>query len=116
MIYHPEGYHPDGWQFLHIKSEKESIVKLLATWSGGYLHGDSWRLNSGVTRIEFSDEGILVHGHSGSVYVLNPSREGIISGIGVSALESWKEKYPYIEIEKISLGKAVTLIGEQNEN
>ena len=61
-------YHPDGWVVLKIQTESELIYKLFASWSGGYLNGDSWKLNSGITKVDFDDPYFYFEGHSGSVY------------------------------------------------
>ena len=47
-------YLPDNWVVLKIKEGKldSGFYKVLAGWSGGYLDGDSWRINSGITRVE----------------------------------------------------------------
>lgn len=58
-------YEPDGYAFLRIKGE---FYKVFGSWSGSYLHGDRWRVNSGITKVEKTDDGYLIHGHSGSVY------------------------------------------------
>lgn len=60
-------YKPDSWQMLLINNE---IVKVFACWRGGYASGDSWRCNSGCTKIVEKEEGYLVNGYSGSAYVL----------------------------------------------
>lgn len=57
---------PDTWVVVHVK---DNDYRILAGWSGGYLDGDSWRLNSGVARAELVPSvGYDVHGDSGSVY------------------------------------------------
>lgn len=62
-------YKPHNWAVLKIESKSMGLVyKVLAGWSGGYLDGDSWRLNSGITDIEYDDDFVLFHGASGSVY------------------------------------------------
>lgn len=61
-------YTPDNWVILRIAHADEVIYKILAGWSGGYLDGSSWRLNSGITRVEEDDDEIRFYGHSGSVY------------------------------------------------
>lgn len=65
-------YIPDTYQFLRISSDQDTdvIVKLFAVWVGGYLTGDSWKLNSGVTKIVKDVDVFHVHGHSGSVYTI----------------------------------------------
>ena len=49
-----ETYTPDSWVVLKVKAGKGTFpfYKVLAGWSGGYLSGDSWRINSGITRVE----------------------------------------------------------------
>lgn len=61
---------PEAWQLLRIHdSLKDTITyKVFAAWRGGYLSGDSWRLNSGVTNITKDDEYYYFHGQSGSIY------------------------------------------------
>ena len=62
-------YTPDNWVVLKIESESKGLIyKVLAGWSGGYLQGDSWRLNSGISRVEYDHTLVLFHGASGSVY------------------------------------------------
>ena len=61
-------YVPDTWVILKIKSEDSEIDKVLAGWYGGYLNGDSWKLNSGITKIVEHENFYDIHGHSGSVY------------------------------------------------
>ena len=59
---------PDQWVILEITTPKEKIRKVLAGWRGGYLHGDSWRLNSGIVETKEFDDYWDFHGASGSVY------------------------------------------------
>ena len=57
---------PDKWVIL--KLGDEPIYKVFATWMGGYLGGDAWKINSGITKIEEEGDFYLFHGYSGSVY------------------------------------------------
>ena len=63
-------YNPDSWVVLKIKEGKGTFpfYKVLAGWSGGYLNGDSWRMNSGITRVEEKPHHWEFYGASGSVY------------------------------------------------
>tara|TARA_B110000902_G_C14102364_1_gene511165 strand:- start:188 stop:520 length:333 start_codon:yes stop_codon:yes gene_type:complete len=63
-----ENYTPDNWVVVKITKKGETFYKVLAGWSGGYLHGDSWRINSGVTEVKIEDGYYLFFGYSGSVY------------------------------------------------
>jgi hypothetical protein len=62
-------YAPDKWVVLKVPTG----YKVLGGWSGGYLDGSTWRLNSGIVRVEeeldWKDEkSLMFYGHSGSVY------------------------------------------------
>ena len=61
-------YLPDNWVVLKIDYKGKAIYKVLAGWSGGYLDGDSWRMNSGITRVEDHETYYSFYGYSGSVY------------------------------------------------
>jgi len=61
-------YRPDSWVMLKLTCEGEDVYKILAGWSGSYLDGASWKLNSGITKIEEEGQCYLFHGYSGSVY------------------------------------------------
>ena len=63
-----ETYTPDNWVIVRIPHEDKHIYKVVAGWSGGYLHGDSWRVNSGIIHIEDCGDSYRFHGESGSVY------------------------------------------------
>lgn len=60
-------YKPHSYKILLIDN---SIVKVFASWHGGYLEADSWRMNSGTQRIEYDEGHYYFHGFSGSVYEL----------------------------------------------
>ena len=63
-------YTPDNWVVLKIvhPEEPKPIYKVLGGWSGGYLNGDSWRINSGVSHVTEDEEYYYFHGYSGSTY------------------------------------------------
>ena len=63
-------YTPDNWVVLKIKEGKydRGFYKVLAGWSGGYLDGDAWRMNSGITGVEKQAHLYGFYGSSGSVY------------------------------------------------
>ena len=69
----------DNWVVLKIipnaPDEKDSFYKLLVGTSGGYLDGNSWRLNSGIVKCEKNEDGDYeFSGHSGSIYLCRPSQ------------------------------------------
>lgn len=63
-------YTPDNWVVIKIKRD-DPHYKVLAGWSGGYTQGDSWQMNSGITKVEKHDNHYHFFGCSGSVYKCN---------------------------------------------
>lgn len=61
-------YTPDSWVILEINDIHKPHYRVLAGWSGGYISGDSWRLNSGIVRHEFDGNYWYFYGSSGSCY------------------------------------------------
>ena len=63
-------YSPDSWVVLKVKEGKGTFpfYKVLAGWSGGYLDGDSWRMNSGITLVFERENTVDFYGESGSMY------------------------------------------------
>lgn len=59
----------DRWVVVKLTpKEGNTIYRVLASFYGGYLDGDSWKMNSGITEVTEDDKCYLFHGHSGSVY------------------------------------------------
>ena len=62
-------YIPDKWLVVKIEGKDVPLTyKVFACWYGGYLNGDSWKLNSGITKVTKEDGFYLFEGYSGSVY------------------------------------------------
>ena len=59
-------HQPDRWVVVSIPGY--DIYKVFGTWLGGYISGDAWRLNSGITKVEETEDYFLFHGSSGSIY------------------------------------------------
>ena len=60
-------YEPDNWVVIKING-KDPHYRVLAGWSGGYLQGSNWRMNSGITKVEEDDKAYYFSGSSGSTY------------------------------------------------
>lgn len=60
-------YVPDNWVVIFLNGD-EPHYRLLVGWSGGYLNGDSWKISSGITRVEETDSAFLFYAASGSCY------------------------------------------------
>lgn len=61
-------YVPDCWVIVRFIVDAEPLDKVLAGWYGGYLYGDSWRLNSGITVVKDQGDTYEFVSSSGSVY------------------------------------------------
>jgi len=72
-------HNPDNWVVLKIKEGKGTFpfYKVLAGWSGGYLGGDRWRMNSGITSVEKQEYTYGFYGWSGSVYWCHQGAYGL---------------------------------------
>ena len=72
-------YRPDNWVVLKVKEGKGTFpfYKVLAGWSGGYLSGDSWRINSGVTEVKEDGDYYEFYGETGSCYCCHKEGYGL---------------------------------------
>lgn len=87
---------PDRWSLVRVSDD---LVKVMATWSGGYLHGDSWKLNSGINKVEDGGKSWLFTGFSGSVYECKKGSYGM-NYLGAGVLDQLNLK-PMSEKEAI---------------
>jgi len=72
---------PDKWVILKLteKNSDESVYKVFASFYGGYLDGDSCKINSGIESIEIEEYNtekesfklVKFKGYSGSIYECN---------------------------------------------
>jgi hypothetical protein len=60
-------YQPDNWVVIKIKGD-DPHYRILAGWSGGYTAGSSWKMNSGIVRVEEDEHYFNFYGASGSCY------------------------------------------------
>jgi hypothetical protein len=70
-------YTPDRWVVFTLKNSEKTLYKVLGGWSGGYLDGDYWRVNSGIKSVEEDGDFYLFHGYSGSIYKCHKKRYGL---------------------------------------
>jgi len=78
---------PDKWVMIKITSGDKTYYKIFATWFGGYLDGDSWKINSGISSIEEDDDFYYFNGFSGSCYKCLKSAYGVATSYTSSMLE-----------------------------
>lgn len=97
---------PDQWSIIKI----DDIYKVFGSWSGGYLDGDSWRLNSGIDRIEEDGDYWLFYGYSGSCYRCHKRTYGISSPYNGAILKSFCKDTNAISMNK---SEALEYIGTQ---
>ena len=74
---------PDNWVVLKIPDG----FKVFATWAGGYLDGDSWRLNSGIKEMEEDEDNYYFIGFSGSCYMCHKKGYGVATSYGQTILD-----------------------------
>lgn len=72
-------YNPDKWVMVKFNHNGQDVYKILASWYGGFARGDSWKLNSGVTKIEEDGDLYRFYGSSGSVYQCHKKTYGMSS-------------------------------------
>ena len=94
-------YCPDKWVVIRITAPKyASVYKVFACWYGGYAAGDSWKLNSGITKATLEGYVYSFEGSSGSVYQCHKDVYGTNSyGWGVLQDTIEKAKEAGIDVE-----------------
>ena len=81
-------YRPDRWLMVKLTNYKNEVhYRVFATWAGGYLGSDYWKLNSGVTQLEETETHFLFDGSSGSTYICNKASYGS-TGYGFGVLSN----------------------------
>lgn len=85
-------YRPDGWVLVKITNKGDTYYKIFSSWRGGYLDGDSWRMNSGITKCELIDGFYEFSGHSGSVYCCSPHGYYRLGMYNLSVLTDYVER------------------------
>ena len=79
-------YRPDNWVVIKFTQQVKSgntgygrtekvFYKVLGGWPGGYLDGDSWRMNSGIVDVEETTDSFIFIGGSGSRYICDKTQE-----------------------------------------
>jgi hypothetical protein len=85
-------YTPEKWLVIKIEGKEFPLhYKVFACWYGGFLNGDSWKLNSGITKVTKDGEFYHFEGHSGSVYKCHEKTYGA-NNYGSSVLANIIEK------------------------
>ncbi len=74
---------PERWVILKLPN---NYYKVYGTWSGSYLNGDRWKLNSGIKKVEQDEDYYYFVGFSGSCYKCYKKGYGTATSFGVSVL------------------------------
>jgi hypothetical protein len=80
-------YIPDKWLIVKLTDTNKNVshYRVFACWYGGYAGSDSWKMNSGITKVTENDSHFFFEGTSGSVYVCHKDAYGA-NGYGSSVL------------------------------
>lgn len=72
-------YTPDRWVVLEFDAPnlEHPVRKVFAGWYGGFTQGESWKLNSGITKVRKNHQYWEFDGHSGSIYRGHPGSYGM---------------------------------------
>lgn len=84
-------YAPDGWVVVKVVNSKETFYRVFGSWRGGYLGGDSWRMNSGIVDCYTEKDSNYYYftGYSGSTYLCHKDSYGQLSAYNNSVLDSY---------------------------
>jgi hypothetical protein len=95
---------PERWSIIKITNGEKTYYKVFGSWRGGYLDGDSWRVNSGISLVEEDDDHYYFHGFSGSCYRCYKKGYGVASSYSESVLNNIIEtnNVSGIEVELVS--------------
>jgi len=101
-------YTPDRWVMLEINRQGEKVYKILAGWSGGYLHGQSWKLNSGCVSASKDGDYFVFEGSSGSVYRCHKEYYGY-NGLTINVLHNFQQDAARID------GLTIDVLSEETD-
>jgi len=80
---------PDRWVILSLPNNN---FKVFGSWAGGYLGADSWRLNSGISKVEEDSDNYYFYGMSGSCYKCHKKGYGIMTSYSIGILYDMLDK------------------------
>jgi hypothetical protein len=88
-------YNPDKWLLIKIGGT-DPHYRVFGSWSGGYLDGDSWRMNSGITRVEEDGDYYKFFGSSGSCYRCHKEMYG-------ATTYGWSVATGYVDDDRLTI-------------
>lgn len=84
---------PDRWVIVEVVTEEARYFKVLATWYGGYVYGDSWKLSSNIQSQVFEDDYWNFYTASGNHYKCHKDSYGM-GNYTHQVFTSWKNTAP----------------------
>lgn len=89
----PSTYSPDGWVIVKIFGT-DPHYRVFGSFYGGYLEGDSWKLNSGIVGCKYLEplNAYQFDGFSGSIYYCNKDSYGKLRLYNQSVLDNFINK------------------------
>lgn len=96
-------YQPDKWVIIKITANVTGKIhyRLFASWYGGYIGSDSWKMNSGITHVIKREDGYFeIHGESGSVYTCHENCWGM-TGYARGVLTSYQNQSVTLTIDLV---------------
>jgi len=83
---------PHAWVIIKMTTNGDDLdntyYKVFASWAGGYLDGDRWKMNSGISRIDEDEEYYYFYGMSGSCYACHKEAYGIRTSYSQGILDN----------------------------
>ena len=106
---------PNSYRILLIDTpDNKPLVKVFASWSGGYLSGDEYRINSGTELITEDESHYFFHGYSGSIYKLRKDVQGSLTSYSAGIYNRILQQDC---VKEITVQEAVNILkGEQIDN
>lgn len=97
-------YRPDAWVIVELGPPDARYHRVLGGWYGGFAGSNSWRLSSGITRIEKDGYEWKVHNESGSIYHCHHSCErttSLTEGILMSYASDTEVAAKQVQLEDV---------------
>ena len=104
---------PEQWVIIEIKDEKTDtpLYKVFGSWLGGYLDGDRWRMNSGITSVEEAGDYYYFFGETGSCYQCPKKRYGTGTSYTSGVLQNLIDT-----VKKLDNGHSITIVPQEEVN
>lgn len=83
-------YRPNRWVVVNLTDGRTTYQKVLASWSGSYMYGDSWKLSSSIESKTEDENNYYFKCSSGSTYICGKNNRGM-STYTFYVLHGWLE-------------------------